>query len=89
MIKVNAVCGWCNLNVETDIESPLPEGWLQKAVISADPDTEYSQETFCGESHYNTYMEYAPQAIREAKKDYTAKFYSKMNEFRAADTKVE
>ena len=85
-IKVTATCAWCQIIKDTDIKTPVPQGWTSCEVISPEISKPSIEENFCCKDHKNHYEYYSPYAHEAASKDYTSKFYAEMNVLRKKET---
>jgi len=84
-IQVNVTCAWCLTTVTTTLENPVPKDWVGQDVKN--PSLEgpaMIRENFCTKEHADSYDTVALECHDAASLDYTAKFYSTMNEKREA-----
>jgi len=96
-IRVTATCAWCQVTVETNVKTPIPSGWVPAKVIAPDlaalvlasPSliNVSVEENFCSKTCADGYTKVEASCHKAAAIDYTAKFYSTMNECRAAAKK--
>lgn len=89
-IQVTATCEWCNKTVTTDVNNPVPEGWITETVKSPDPRVFKPQESvFCDKWCKDIYKQKSPEAHEYAAEQYIGRFYSQMNSFKEEIKKPE
>lgn len=82
-IKVEVTCAMCISKVDASLEKPLPPNWIKEKVKSPSVGQPDVEETFCCDGCKQNYQEAAPKAHAAAATDYTAKFWSVMNDLRS------
>ena len=84
MLSVNATCGWCQVKVETTVEKPMPDGWVERDVRSPDfgAGVAVQKETFCKAPCSDKYEASAAACHAKAAADYKTAFLQAMNNAR-------